>query len=284
METKIEKLICSQCGKDTTNDVCKEINGVIFCAECSKNWHKCTHCGDWHEADELTEIHKLYYCQECTDELFFVCEYCGEWELQDKSTYVEDHGNWCESCVDSHHVQQCPHCYNYYIEEDMTYVNSSDMFICFGCRDNLYYLCDECNDYFRNGTDCNCSDSESDFLESYSYKPCPVFLKTEKQKHIKDIQEYYGIELECEAKESRADAIEDAINLLNTDNYIYLKEDGSLDDKKGYEIVTHPSTYEYHMDNICAKVDRLREHSTSYKSGRCGIHIHVSRKHIGENR
>lgn len=69
-----------------------------------------------------------------------------------------------------------------------------------------------------------------------------------------------------------------------SDEHIYIKSDGSLDD--GMEIVSHPMTLEFHKDfcweDIMRKAISLgyRSHQTST----CGLHIHVNRDCLGEDR
>lgn len=64
---------------------------------------------------------------------------------------------------------------------------------------------------------------------------------------------------------------------------IYIKTDSSLDE--GFEIVTHPMTLDYHMNNmpwedVAKKALRLgyRSHNTTTS----GLHIHVNRSAFGE--
>ncbi len=80
-----------------------------------------------------------------------------------------------------------------------------------------------------------------------------------------------------------AEKILDAAN--NGDERIYIKTDGSLDD--GMEIVTHPMSLDYHMNEMpwseiseIALDMRYRSHNT----GTCGLHVHVNRTTFGEER
>lgn len=66
---------------------------------------------------------------------------------------------------------------------------------------------------------------------------------------------------------------------------IYIKSDGSLDD--GMEIVTHPMTLEYHLNEFCWN-DILHEcvhlGYCSHQTSTCGLHIHVNRDSLGQSR
>jgi hypothetical protein len=96
---------------------------------------------------------------------------------------------------------------------------------------------------------------------------------------------YFGVELEVD-KGGKYD--EYARRVLDVANYneehIYIKSDGSLDD--GFEIVSHPMSLEYHLDDMdwegvmeTAKMLGFRSHDTST----CGLHVHISRSALGED-
>ena len=85
---------------------------------------------------------------------------------------------------------------------------------------------------------------------------------------------YLGIELEVEPKIDYNTCAEATID--NLGDKAFCKSDSSV---QGYEIVTHPVTYEYAKSMPWS--DTLKEMrkrgTTSYKSGRCGVHIHVNK-------
>lgn len=86
---------------------------------------------------------------------------------------------------------------------------------------------------------------------------------------------YLGLELEMENAGSRARQI---IDLFEGDGeYVWLKHDGSLAND-GVEMVTHPATFEWYMDNF--PWDSLGELSKlgarGYHGPTAGTHIHVS--------
>ena len=65
--------------------------------------------------------------------------------------------------------------------------------------------------------------------------------------------------------------------------HIYIKTDGSLDD--GMEIVTHPMTLNYHINQmpwqeIMQEAIRLGYHS--HRTNTCGLHIHVNKNSLGD--
>jgi hypothetical protein len=90
-----------------------------------------------------------------------------------------------------------------------------------------------------------------------------------------------GIELEVDKGEDCEGA---AREIIDTTGEIYCKHDGSL--SHGFEIVSHPATYEYHRDNLkWGAVMRIaKEHGfKSHDAGTCGLHVHVSRTAFGRD-
>lgn len=98
--------------------------------------------------------------------------------------------------------------------------------------------------------------------------------------------DYYGIELEIESiheldMEEKDDDARDILEWAWEE--LHAQEDGSLDD--GFEIVSQPCSFEYHMDNIdwtgllqeASNVHDYRSHDAET----CGLHIHISRKGFG---
>ena len=112
-------------------------------------------------------------------------------------------------------------------------------------------------------------------IHDYYYKPEPQFFG--------EGNRFFGVELEIDgAGESNSNAakIVDAANGPN--DHIYCKHDGSLEE--GFEIVTHPMTLSYHLNNmpwpaILAKAKALGY--GSHQCGTCGLHVHVNRTAFG---
>jgi hypothetical protein len=94
---------------------------------------------------------------------------------------------------------------------------------------------------------------------------------------------YFGIEIEVEAKggnyETRREGARRA-HALEDSQLAYLKNDGSLN--CGFEIVTHPMSHDYYMneaDELWETLEELRNKydMTSWATRTCGLHIHISR-------
>ena len=92
---------------------------------------------------------------------------------------------------------------------------------------------------------------------------------------------FLGVELEIEFpwEENRSEFCE-AVD----DERVYFKRDGSLADS-GVEVVSHPATYWYHVKKFpWPRILRLAREArgTSHDNGRCGLHIHISRRPLEE--
>ena len=139
--------------------------------------------------------------------------------------------------------------------------------------DNVYNL--EGYDYCRECYNEECSKCHS--IHDYGYKPELIFYG--------DSDRYFGVELEIDGAGKDDDYADELLEIANiSDEHIYIKSDGSLDD--GMEIVSHPMTLDFHKDfcweDIMRKAISLgyRSHQTST----CGLHIHVNRDCLGEDR
>jgi len=190
----------------------------------------------------------------------------------------------CDDCAEEHTVV-CDHCGDTIWANDS--VSDERMTLCQCCYDDNYHRCEECgriihdNDTYWSGDYPYCSHCYDDLdteIEEYSYKPDPIFYG--------EGNRFFGIELEmdCAGKDDdNARRIKEQANLRC--EHIYCKSDGSLDD--GFEIVSHPMTLDYHQHEMPWN-DVLREAvRLGYKShmtSTCGLHVHVNRDALGENR
>jgi hypothetical protein len=102
---------------------------------------------------------------------------------------------------------------------------------------------------------------------------------------------FMGIELEVEQQDkilypmrnkkeafAPSDITKQVYDALGRD-YVILKRDGSLRGFQPFEIVTVPATLAYHKEKWKSFLDNqeLKKYLTSYSSGNCGMHVHISR-------
>lgn len=264
----------------------------------------CEECGemvdDWVETSDGRII-----CTDCiNDSGYFWCEYCETYHPEEEANTVRknrfENTLVCTDCVETNsNIYTCAHCEKIFDENYMSYVeiHNGDV-VCWDCYEYHYVRCEECGEvvpyddaYENDDEGWLCSDcaGKRRNINSYSYKPSPRCKRKEKGDTIQfDYPEeckelLLGAELEIDWGNDRYGCAND---LTANCEDIYIKRDSSLSDD-GMEIVTHPCTLEYHMDNlgwdsICqiARAYGYKSHDTRS----CGLHIHVGRAQLGNSR
>jgi hypothetical protein len=95
---------------------------------------------------------------------------------------------------------------------------------------------------------------------------------------------FMGVELEIDKGGECIENAESLIDIANQDNeHIYCKHDGSIED--GFEIVSHPMTLDYHLEEMPWEKVLRKLRSMGYLShgaGSCGLHVHVNRTTFGD--
>lgn len=146
-------------------------------------------------------------------------------------------------------------------------------------RDDVYYW--ESDGEYHYEAERNEEDEEDEeIIKSYNYKPCPKFFLGEKEKE-KSKNLFLGLELEVENEEGKIYGVELAEKIES--DHLYFKRDGSLNN--GFEIVTHPLSFEWIEENRNKFSNMLklsRENGfRSFNSSTCGMHIHLSKSSFG---
>lgn len=216
----------------------------------------CSGCGVVHPMEQLAEFEGQLLCPECLQETTVICERCGE-RIWDNESIRDEHTTLCQRCFERFYVSCCD-CGRVLHEGDAYYMNDDeDEPYCYSC-------------FMRQ--------SHRKVIHDYYYRPAPLFYG--------EGPRFFGVELEIdEGGEDNRNAAE-VVGVANFNGleHAYAKHDGSLED--GFEIVTHPMTLEYHLQempwrSILTKCKALGY--TSHKAGTCGLHIHVSRAAFGES-
>ena len=189
-----------------------------------------------------------WLCESCADKLTVVCDASGERNYTEDA--VEDSNyTLCESCSDEDYVRYAD-C-DRILRRDRAYWDDDDAY-CSSCWDN------------------HCS-----VIHEYSYTPDLVF-------HGKGLR-HFGVELEIDGGGTDRYNAEKLLNIANADaENLYIKTDGSLDD--GLELVTHPMTLEYHLNEMpwAAVLRKAQEMDyLSHAAGTCGLYVHISRLAFG---
>jgi len=109
-------------------------------------------------------------------------------------------------------------------------------------------------------------------VHDYYYRPTPVFYG--------DGPTFMGFELEMETgpdrEQSTGRALLDVFDAnATTRDLAYLKHDGSI--SYGFEMVTHPMSYNWAIDNFPFDVLDLAKRRRARAADSCGLHIHVNR-------
>ena len=211
----------------------------------------CTFCNNQPNEGTLIEFDGRLMCEHCYHTQTTVCDCCGDRIWRD-----EAQGN--SSTV------LCNHCYEY---------NYSECESC-GCLiHNEYVLYDNddypyCEECFRRINNSN--------IKPYSYKPDPIFYGSG------DL--YMGVEIEIDRGGYINNNAQKILDIANaSDEHIYCKHDGSIDD--GFEIVSHPMTLNYHINEMNWSEIFEKAVDMGYRSHQtqtCGLHIHVNRSAFGD--
>ena len=212
----------------------------------------CSHCGELIDTDDYEEFNGEILCSDCLDDYTTVCDCCGA-RIWSEDAEGDDYTSLCRQCYDYHYTR-CEEC-DALIHNDDAYEYDDG------------YFCRECYQNIRKNA----------AIHDYSYKPEPIFYG--------DSNRYFGVELEIDGAGKDDDYATEILDIANIRyDHIYIKTDGSLDD--GMEIVTHPMSLEYHKDFCWEDVmhHAVRLGYRSHQTSTCGLHVHVNRDSLGENR
>lgn len=216
------------------------------------------------------------------DENVRYCDCCGAEIHEDDNYFWVGDDIVCDDC----RRNECGCCENC---DELIYhseaIAEDGHFVCRSCYDNEYFHCSDCgmllhqdDIYTYNDIDfCyDCYEKKNHTIHEYSYKPEPVFYGEGKR--------YFGVELEVDEGGHDDDYALEILEEANyRDEHIYIKNDGSLN--CGFEIVTHPMTLSYHLDDFCWE-DVLHKAVQlgylSHQTSTCGLHVHVNRSSLGE--
>ena len=212
----------------------------------------CSICGAVLEEGEVRVFGTQTMCEDCFEEYTTVCECCHE-RVWRSDTESDNYTTVCGACYDDYFTR-CENCDTIIRREDAIYDIDDD-----------YPYCDECYDKLDEKP-----------IKPYNYKPEPIFYGSG------DL--FYGVELEIDKGGEYNASAECLMDIVNKDSvHMYCKHDGSIN--CGFEMVSHPMTLDYHLNNMSwldvfniAVSLGYRSHNTNT----CGLHIHVSRSAFGD--
>lgn len=247
---------------------------------------ECSLCGE--TTTDYIEVDGEIICDSCKDDNVYFCDCCGRAILESNSHYI-DNQTWCNRCFEETYMI-CDCCGEMVNRYDMLWTHEGDH-ICDSCADYSYHTCENCGDlvhedncYWDDEDNCYCNDCWNEIknkvIHGYYYKPAPIFYGDLPCNNPL----YMGIELEIDRAGEYGDNARRLLDIVNAEReHIYCKHDGSLND--GFEIVSHPATLEYHTNTIKwfeLMQEALRMDYRSHDCGTCGLHLHISRRALGD--
>ena len=214
----------------------------------------CAHCGGRYLIPFQISFGDTELCRDCAEETTVVCADCGT-RIRREDNAGDADTPLCRDCF-ARHYDHCVRCGRTVRRLYALYENGDD--------EERYPYCPACYEQRGEG------------IHEYSYKPTPIFYGVGPR--------YFGVELEIDEGGEYDRNARLVMNVGNTEGreHIFCKHDGSLDD--GFEVVSHPMSIDYHMDEMpwCDVLAKARElHYTSHKACTCGLHVHVSRAAFG---
>jgi hypothetical protein len=214
----------------------------------------CEHCGKECDIDDVYFMGDEPYCMDCIDELTTICSECGK-RVWNDDNYGDSETPLCDSCYNSSYTT-CSSCGRTIHYDAVRYTD----------EDDDISLCEECYEKEKSKVCIN----------EYSYKPTAIFYGENNR--------YFGVELEIDGGGKSNNNAKEILEVANNEcENIYIKSDGSLD--CGLEIVTHPMTLDYHIQQMPWKRvanKALNLDYYSHKTDTCGLHVHINRECFGD--
>lgn len=174
----------------------------------------------------------------------------------------EDNNYYCEECIKLNHVQ-CDSCKKWFYKEHMNNVKGTNLDYCDNCYFNIYQY--------------------DNTIKSYHHRDIDIHFK---KLDDETTQLFYGFELEVE--NDKRIIYNNKMATLIRNKYPHLElcfeYDSSL--SNGFEIISQPMTKKYiddHANDFKEILDLLVDNGfKSHDGGRCGLHVHVSKKGLGK--
>ncbi len=214
----------------------------------------CENCDEIYRAEDFTDTRDGMVCSHCVDNHYCYSDVMDEWIHEDEVVWVGD-----EAMTDEYrdnHYYCCESCGEWFDLEHE------------GCEsDDGYYLCDSCADDYRleNGSVYY---KDSGYIQEY-HPDIDLHFYGNGPK-------YLGCEYEVQGGGCCSHIAE---NIFGDYREFYCSRDGSLDE--GFEAITHPCSPSHMLSNIDWEtiVDKLDKNGYNDTEG-AGFHIHISREHF----
>ena len=248
---------------------------------------KCCNCEK--EFESLINVDGDLWCEKCIEDNCCIafCEDCGEYHYDDNMYYINDINEYvCESCARNGDYFQCHDCGDWYTTDYANSCYNGEFYVCDGCVDNQYTYVECCDTYIDS--DDVYYDEEDDFYccEQHYHEDKDIydyhrFSNWEKQT-LKNEDPPFCIGFELEVENTKHTHSNNNLARFAKNNYpVICSKDGSID--YGFEIVSHPLSYNYIVENQDKLKYMLEELANkgceSHNPGTCGLHFHVTHPH-----
>lgn len=269
-----------------------------------KHYTYCWDCGTYHLIKPQHIIEGHYLCQICMKNRYFVCGVCGEVHRREGGIATGE-GLICLKCRETHfaHCKQCgnvarkdrfkkvrmPHKSGNLINKFAT--------VCGSCYEG-FTPCIKCNYDYHVGREnvarlrgkyvCSSCVKLGSKLNHWEFKPVPIYWVAPAES-INTASLLFGVELEV--TQEKASGGEENVKPENSgvidfigrfqsmlgDKFAYCKTDSSI--KSGFEIITHPFTWEFYKLNTKRWETFLgwAVNNGVTVNDTCGIHVHMSK-------
>lgn len=309
---------CPDCGKLTATSYSRGLPRKTICRNCyANNYLSCAECGRTMHRNDLVQDEETgrYFCQDCMNAVLeernrlVECTHCHTSIRNGDVLRVRmrmESGTAtilvCGDCY-STHAWVCTDCGRAYItgeQETELYLHDGRR-ICRNCADRHTFVCPDCGERYHRASGhthervmycprCESRHRPVRVITGYHHynnnTPVWVFRSLKEVDVFKDL--FMGIELEIDGggeNNNKAIQITTALGYSAQDsNEFKCTTDGSLND--GFEIISMPATYEYHLTKYDWDAGMKKAASLGYSShdaNTCGLHIHVNRSYFTQS-
>lgn len=177
-----------------------------------------------------------------------------------------------------------------------TFENDNGIEICVNCRDNSeQFRYSERNDCYVNLNDWDDDiheyENENEYDEDEQRDSNVDYYTSRIDNHnifklpyekLKRDTLTLGVELEVQLRQSNDVSRNEVAEIIKNDfdNFVICKEDSSIG--YGFEIVSHPATFDYHKFAWERFFSNSSKYVKSFGSNSTGLHIHIGRKAISQ--
>ena len=145
----------------------EDLPGDVYCQECAireqhaRGNRRCNCCSNYYREDALRSLSGgVYVCEHCATDNIVVCEDCNEEIYEGFSCNLPDGRSVCDDCWSEY--PSCDSCELCTYESDLILVEEFDRMVCNECYDELFGLCERCNELGYNSDFMGIEDLEAE--------------------------------------------------------------------------------------------------------------------------